>query len=518
MRKAALGAIALSLLMPAYLFSLDGAALEALAQASVMIQPMKGSSPAKLTPIPATGSGTLVDNEIGLVVTNYHVVQDGLKAARYAKVFVSVDLSDPPVECFIFETVIYSKAKDVAVLRYVKDIEGAPKKLADIPPIDIGKWGLVGGMHLNDEISIIGYPAYSEDVSGGKVTLTITNGKVAGFIKDEPDAPDFDRAWIKTDALASWGNSGGTAIDKEGRFIGIPTQIMPDPKGARLGLLRPVDMVRPFVEAILARPDYPALTTESVFLKGGPSAPAEKPAEAAGPSAPEGGSVPPDAVPGVPTMGDLRFGTELAGGKKLKDPGTAFVASRVKMIYASAPYSGFAKGDDFREAWFQDGKLVYENRFKWKLAESGDYLTSLSHNGASMPKGEYTLVLEYKGVEVKRASFSLRDVVVKEVKVTGRVLDAAGRKPIAGASIVVLKKGAKVADYLAKKDESMVLETATTGDDGKFALKATLEAGASYAVIATAEGYVDVTDDRGFTLSVAEKSAKDFTVTLAKKK
>lgn len=61
-----------------------------------------------------------------------------------------------------------------------------------------------------DDITLIGYPA-----AGGS-TITSTFGSVAGF---------EDSTWIKTDAVAEFGSSGGGAFDGLGNLIGIPTLI-----------------------------------------------------------------------------------------------------------------------------------------------------------------------------------------------------------------------------------------------------------------------------------------------------
>ena len=70
-------------------------------------------------------------------------------------------------------------------------------------------------MRQGDPIHIFGYPA----IGGG--TLQYTAGVVSGFNFEE----GIDgRAWITTDATMSGGSSGGTAVDAQGRLIGVPTQ------------------------------------------------------------------------------------------------------------------------------------------------------------------------------------------------------------------------------------------------------------------------------------------------------
>ncbi len=55
------------------------------------------------------------------------------------------------------------------------------------------------GLTISDDIQALGFPSIGR-VSRDRVTLTVTNGKVAGFDLDE---------WIKVDLRIAPGNSGG---------------------------------------------------------------------------------------------------------------------------------------------------------------------------------------------------------------------------------------------------------------------------------------------------------------------
>jgi hypothetical protein len=91
---------------------------------------------------------------------------------------------------------------DLAVLRLDDDL-GLPaiELAADQPAI-------------GSRIRIFGFPGI------GGATLTVTSGQVSGFLDDVNIGPG---AWIKTDATAAGGNSGGAAIDDDGRLVGVPT-------------------------------------------------------------------------------------------------------------------------------------------------------------------------------------------------------------------------------------------------------------------------------------------------------
>ena len=79
----------------------------------------------------------------------------------------------------------------------------------------VSRWATPALLKLGQQLHIFGYPAI-----GGE-TITYTSGDISGFTYE---AGIQGRAWIKTSASISGGNSGGTAIDDQGNLIGVPTQ------------------------------------------------------------------------------------------------------------------------------------------------------------------------------------------------------------------------------------------------------------------------------------------------------
>ena len=126
------------------------------------------------------------------------------------------------------------------------------------PAVEIGDSKTV---QLLDEIVIIGFP------EKGGATVTISEGVIEG--------KDILGNWIKTDARVIHGNSGGAAVNAEGKLIGIPTKVeaddqeidkdgdgFPDAKrryGA-VGFLRPAHLVTTMI-AQLADKDMPLRTS-----------------------------------------------------------------------------------------------------------------------------------------------------------------------------------------------------------------------------------------------------------------
>jgi S1-C subfamily serine protease len=102
----------------------------------------------------------------------------------------------------------------LAVLRITSDLTGKevdPSTL-NLPFIELGDSDRV---EIEDALRIYGYPSI------GGSTITFTRGSVSGF-DSEPGVRG--RAWIKTDATISGGNSGGTALNDAGQLVGVPTQ------------------------------------------------------------------------------------------------------------------------------------------------------------------------------------------------------------------------------------------------------------------------------------------------------
>lgn len=158
-----------------------------------------------------TGSGTIVESN-GLILTNAHVVeQEPGNPYETLGVFISPDPASPPELTYLATVVSFEPELDLAVVSITSDSTGAPVEVSDLPTIPIGDSDAVD---LGDDIQVLGYPGI-----GGE-TITFTRGSVSGF---NAQAGIGNRAWIKTDATITGGNSGGAAINSNGELIGVPT-------------------------------------------------------------------------------------------------------------------------------------------------------------------------------------------------------------------------------------------------------------------------------------------------------
>jgi S1-C subfamily serine protease len=177
-----------------------------------------------VTEIPAgTGSGFVWD-ELGHVVTNFHVVQDGDSAK------VTLGQDDYPAK-----VVGVARDQDLAVLK----IDAPREKLVPI------RVGTSARLLVGQKVYAIGNP-FGLDYS-------LTNGIVSALgrtIQGVSGATIFDV--IQTDAAINPGNSGGPLLDSAGRLIGVNTAIYsPSGASAGIGFAVPVDTVNRVVPELI---------------------------------------------------------------------------------------------------------------------------------------------------------------------------------------------------------------------------------------------------------------------------
>lgn len=214
------------------------------------------------------GSGSIISPD-GLILTNAHVVLgDKYYPVEQLQVALTVREDSPPQPAYYAEVVQAEPSLDIAVIRILTDLNGNPVDRAtlDLPTVPLGN---SDDLHMGDLLTIIGYP-----LIGGN-TVTLTRGDVSGFTSEQNYG---DRAFIKTSATISGGNSGGLAADEKGVLVGVPTQLgyggedqfvdcrrLADtnrdgvidendscvPGGGFINALRPINLAKPLVEAAM---------------------------------------------------------------------------------------------------------------------------------------------------------------------------------------------------------------------------------------------------------------------------
>ena len=167
----------------------------------------------------SSGSGVIIDPS-GIVLTNYHVVNlkddfDNTERDASYIICLTESISQEPNCGFIGKFIASDKDLDLALLQ-INNIEGYGNKSV-FPYLDLNA---ADATQVSDEVTALGYPS----IGGG--TITITSGVISG------KTSKYNKDWIKTDAIISYGSSGGAAIDADGKVIGITSRAHSDLLGS----------------------------------------------------------------------------------------------------------------------------------------------------------------------------------------------------------------------------------------------------------------------------------------------
>jgi len=171
-----------------------------------------------------TGSGFVWDDQ-GHIVTNFHVIDEGVK--------YMVSLPDQrQVEATL---VGRDDTKDIAVLKLGERVSG-------LAPVTIGT---SRDLQVGQKVIAVGNPFGFDH--------TVTTGIVSALGRSISGAGGLTiRDMIQTDASINPGNSGGPLLDSAGELIGMNTVIV-SPSGASsgVGFAVPVDTVNKIVPQII---------------------------------------------------------------------------------------------------------------------------------------------------------------------------------------------------------------------------------------------------------------------------
>ncbi|HVM36284.1 MAG TPA: trypsin-like peptidase domain-containing protein [Actinomycetota bacterium] len=172
-----------------------------------------------------SGSGVVIDSS-GIIVTNYHVVQDAFE----------VDVAFTDGETMRGSVIAVAPSRDLAL------IQVAAEKL---PAIQFGKSST---LRLGDDVVAIGYPL-------GLGGPTVTRGIVSATDRDiRPVGGNPLTGLLQTDAAINPGNSGGAMVDVSGRLVGINTAAAQAGSAENVGFAIPADVAVKIIQEMLASP------------------------------------------------------------------------------------------------------------------------------------------------------------------------------------------------------------------------------------------------------------------------
>lgn len=296
------------------------------------------------------------------------------RSGEYDTLIVAVtDKADrAPVPTYVAEILAIDYHLDLAVLAISEDLGGNTVE-SDLFGLELGN---SDQSDIGEPLTVIGYPGI------GGATLTMTPGIVSGFLEEEGLG---SRAWIKTDASITGGNSGGAAVNEAGQLIAIPTLIgevdcrrIVDsngdgvidsadpcvPVGGNINPMRPVELATPLIEAAQNGETYVS--------------PYDSQSEVT-----------------APNFDDLVF----VNVDDPNIPGQAVAAfpSEILAMCADFAFSGMTDGASWSYRWVLDGVTVLvDNEVLWEHGTSGHYGLCLQDEIALVP-GNYEISIYVAG-------------------------------------------------------------------------------------------------------------------------
>ncbi len=449
------------------------------------------------------GSGTMI-SPYGMILTNAHVASPASQGDTGSEpdslgVAIIVSEDKPAVPSYLARVLAVDGFLDLAVIQITSTINGTavdPNSL-NLPYVALGN---SDNVHVGDGINIFGFPSI-----GGN-TITYTRGTISGFSSEDQLG---DRAWIKTDATISGGNSGGLAADNNGNIIGVPTiaaasrdtetsdcrQVQDTngdgvldqndsciPIGGFLNGIRPVNLATPLIQAAQAGRDYTSPYGQSGVV-----------------SQPGGGN---EAATGFVWLDTSSSGSQ---GCDWNETTVNAYPEGALCIASGFEYSGMTNGELMVEYWYQDGQKVGEYSYAWEWDESGLFGTYLPNDGNPLPAGNYRVEL-YAGDSMKPIGSSSEVTVGSggggttqqpqqptgdTITVYGLVYDAATNKGIPGAYVFVLTPGTTYDEWVnANFAESYINTYLQTANDGSYEVTG-IPRNTEFTLVFSVEGYYD---------------------------
>lgn len=454
-----------------------------------------------------TGSATCVDPR-GYFLTNCHVANPramGMPSPQANALGIAVmERSDePPVLTYYADVVAQSPELDLAVMKVKSRIDGKSIRGLKLPYLPIGDSDVI---ELGDFLSIFGFPGIGGD------TITFTSGNVAGFTKERQVRAR--RAWIKTDATIAGGNSGGTAVDLDGKLVGIPTQAAagtgitpvdarpvvdtnrdgrvdqrdtPMAIGGFINGLRPVNLAVPLMQQAGVKMSKRMPTKVHQH---------QTPTKNAGVT----------QKPSSATFTNMVFSPQVTRDGRPIGP-TDLFPQRTKQMFATVDFAGMRNGTKWKQTWSHNGKIINDQEDKWKNGPRGRLVLAFGSQ-QGMPIGTYRLSISVKGAIVAEGEFGVgQRQDDHDTQLSGSIIDQRTRRGIPNALVIALKPGVRAADFARQQRQDMAFTSARTDRNGKFKFAKQLPKGQAYGLVVVARGYRDMVIEAG--LRVAPNSPEN---------
>jgi S1-C subfamily serine protease len=184
----------------------------------------------EVKPQEGTGTGTIIDVDKGLVITNLHVIESALQSGGSVEIMLANGQSAKA------GLVGSDPESDIAVLQ----VSNMPKGISGIP------YGDSALLEVGQRVLAIGNPfgLYRSLTSGIISSLDRSMKTPRGAVL---------KNLIQTDAAINPGNSGGPLLDADGRLIGINTAILSQSgDSAGVGFAVPINSIRRIIPELLS--------------------------------------------------------------------------------------------------------------------------------------------------------------------------------------------------------------------------------------------------------------------------
>lgn len=184
----------------------------------------------EIKPQEGTGTGTIVDVDRGIVITNLHVIESALQSHGTVEIMLATGRSSKA------RLVGFDPESDIAVLK-ISDI---PKGIEGLP------YGDSSILEVGQRVLAIGNPfGLYRSLTAGIISSLDRSMKTprGAVLKD----------LIQTDAAINPGNSGGPLLDADGRLIGINTAILSQSgDSAGVGFAVPINSIKRILPELIA--------------------------------------------------------------------------------------------------------------------------------------------------------------------------------------------------------------------------------------------------------------------------
>ncbi len=216
----------------------------------------------EVKPKEGSGSGIIIDDTKGIVLTNLHVIQDATRSEQ-----ITIMLANG--QNYKARLVGYDQEYDIAVLQ----LKNPPAKLTSLKFADSSR------LEVGQQVLAIGNPF--------GLDRTLTEGIISSLNRTVRSASgSLMKGLIQTDAAINPGNSGGPLLDMEGRLIGVNTAILSQSgDSAGIGFAVPINSIARVLPELIAtgkvlRPDMGWVLVDTVshgpmvrrIIEGGPAA------------------------------------------------------------------------------------------------------------------------------------------------------------------------------------------------------------------------------------------------------